>query len=222
MNKTNTAIIKVALADDHTLLRNALAALIDEFGNCKVVCQCGNGEELIQHIQQNNAPDVVILDLNMPVMNGYETADWLQQHHPATAILMLTMYDSEIALIRLLHSGVKGFLKKDIHPKELEAAIYSVMQNGYYYSHYTNGKLANLFLKGRNNDMPLNKAIFSEKEIEFIKLSCTELTYKEIAAAMDLNPRAIDNMRDGLFVKLDIKSRVALAMYAMKNGLAGF
>src|SRR5688572_32052735 len=104
--------IKVALADDHILLRNALASLIDSFGDCKVIHQASNGFELTEQITNTLAPDVAILDLNMPQMDGLETANWIQKNYPQVHILMLTMYDSELALIRLLQSGVKGFLKK--------------------------------------------------------------------------------------------------------------
>ena len=114
MIKDKPPNIKVALADDHVLLRNALSGLIDGFGNCHVILQCSTGKELQEQILKGIRPDVVLLDLNMPDMNGYETAAWLQQDHPAINVLMLTMYDSELSMIKLLQSGVKGFLKKDI------------------------------------------------------------------------------------------------------------
>jgi DNA-binding NarL/FixJ family response regulator len=214
--------IKVALADDHVLLRNALAALIDSFGECKVIQQASNGVELIDQIKSTQAPDVAILDLNMPQMDGLETATWLQLNHPEVRVLMLTMYDSELALIRLLQSGVKGFLKKDIHPSELKFAIQSVMQSGYYYSNHTTGKLMNLFRNPDDHSLTLEKAMLSAQEIAFLKMVCTEMTYKEIALRMNLNPRTVDNLRDILFNKLDIKSRVGLAMFAIRHGVVTF
>ena len=138
MNTTEKKI-KVALADDHVLLRNALSSLIDNFENCKVIHQSSNGNELIHQIKTGERPDLVLLDLNMPDMNGYETAIHLRDHYPEINVLMLTMYDSELALIRLLQAGVKGFLKKDIHPDELRYAIHSVVQSGFYYSHNATG-----------------------------------------------------------------------------------
>lgn len=214
--------ITVGLADDHVLLRDALASLIDNFEGYKVICQCGNGKELIECVGKKQAPDVVLLDLNMPIMDGYETALWLQKNAPDTHVLMLTMYDSEIILIRLLQAGVKGFLKKDIHPSELKFAIQSVLQTGYYYSHNTSGKLANLFRKNDNKSLTLQNAMLGDIEIEFLKFACTDLTYKEIAQKMHLNPRSIDNLRDSLFDKIDVKSRVGLVMYAIRNGLVVF
>src|SRR5690349_14992474 len=130
--KEEQSNIKVVLADDHILLRNALAALINGFGDCKVIQEFNNGKELISYFGRGSLPDVAILDLMMPEMDGLETAKYLQQNFPGVKVLMLTMYDAELSLIRLLQVGVKGFLKKDIHPSELKFAIHSVMQAGYY------------------------------------------------------------------------------------------
>lgn len=214
--------IKVSLADDHVLLRNALANLIDGFGDCKVIIQCNNGKELSEEIRSGKLPDVALLDLNMPIMDGFETAAWLQQHYPAVHVLMLTMYDSELTMIRLLQAGVKGFLKKDIHPAELKFAIQSVMQSGYYYSNHTAGKLINLFRQNAEGNMDLYRSMLSEEELKFLKLVCSDMTYKEIAQKMGLNPRAVDTLRDQLFIKLDVRSRVGLAMVAIKHGVVTF
>ena len=213
---------KLILADDHILLRDALAPLIDTFDEFKVIAVAGNGEELITTIENGHLPDLVLLDLNMPKMDGYETALWLQNNHPEVKILILTMYDSEIALIRLLQVGVKCFLKKDIHPLELKNALLAVAENGYYYSHDTTGKLASFFHKTHSTQSSIEKALLNEKEIEFLKLASTDITYKELAAAMHLTPRSVDGYRDGLFEKLDVKSRVGLAIYAIKNGIVTF
>jgi DNA-binding NarL/FixJ family response regulator len=214
--------IKVALADDHVLLRTALASLIDNFEDCTVIIQVSNGNELTEILKDSPLPDVILLDLNMPFMNGMETAAWLQEVHPSIHVLMLTMYDTELALIRLLQVGVKGFLKKDAHPDELKFAIQSVMQSGFYYSHNTTGKLVNLFRRQSNNIQLISMNILSENEIEFLRLAGTELTYKEVAQQMNLNPRAVDALRDALFQKLSVKSRVGLVMYAIKHGIVTF
>ena len=214
--------IKVALADDHILLRNALAALIDSFEECSVIHQSGNGKEMISAVAAGIVPDVAILDLNMPELDGFETAEWLHKNFPEVHVLMLTMYDSELSLIRLLQTGVKGFLKKDVHPSELKFAITSVVQSGYYYSNHTTGKLVNLFRSNKEGNMNLQNTLLSDREVSFLRLACSDLTYKEIAEKMDLNPRSIDTLRDHLFVKLDVKSRVGLAMVAIKNGIVIF
>ena len=219
--KTNETY-KVILADDHVLLRDALAALIDSFEECKIIAVASNGKELVRLIEAGQLPHIVVLDLNMPEMDGYETAQWLQDKHPHIKILILTMYDSEIALIRLLQVGVRGFLKKDIHPYELKTALLSVAADGYYYAHNTTGKLASLFQKNQQNKSSLEKAMLTKLDIDFLKMASTDMTYKEIAQAMNITPRAIDGYRDSLFEKLDVKSRVGLAIYAVKNGIVTF
>jgi DNA-binding NarL/FixJ family response regulator len=219
--KENTKI-KIAMADDHVLLRNALASLIDSFENCQVVLQAGTGKELIDSIKKGAVPQVVILDLNMPEMDGFETAGWLQKERPEIIVLMLTMYDSELSLIRLLQAGVKGFLKKDIHPSELKFAIQSVVQNGYYYSNHTTGKLVNLFRQHSDGNSLIQRSVLNDQEVQFLKLACSDLTYKEIAQQMGLNPRAVDTLRDQLFFKLDVKSRVGLALVAIRQGVVTF
>ncbi len=128
------------------------------------------------------------------------------------------MYDSEVALIRLVQAGVHGFLKKDIHPADLKNALLAVAAGEYFYSNHTTNKIAGLFRK----QYGVEKAMLTETEIEFLKLASTDMTYKEIAAAMQMTPRNIDTYRDALFTKLDVKSRVGLAIYAVKNGIVTF
>ena len=153
----------------------------------------------------------------MPIMNGLECATWMKKNYPKVPILMLTMYDTELMLIKLLQSGVKGFMKKDIHPNELQKAIQSVITDGFYYSIHTSAKLAGFFTE--KETVPLWDKILTEQDLVFLKLVCSELTYKEIALEMNMNPRTVDSLRDAMFEKLDVKSRVGLTMYAIKHGL---
>ncbi len=210
---------KLILADDHVLLRDALASLVNQFEQFEVIAVASNGNEVLACIQAGNIPDIILLDLNMPEMDGYATSRWLSKHHPDIKILILTMYDSDIALIRLLQEGVRGFLKKDIHPDELRYALETLVEHGYYYANSTGGKIAALFKKDRLSQSGLDKNLLNEKEIEFLKLVSTDMTYKEIAMQMNLTTRIIDNCREALFDKLEVKSRVGLAIYAIKNGV---
>ena len=219
---TNKTTHKIILADDHIVLRDALASLINTFEEFRVTGVAGNGDEVKKLFANGNIPDLAILDLNMPVMDGYETSRWIQANHPEVKILILTMFDVEIALIRLLQIGVRGFLKKDIHPKELRNAISSVAGNGYYYSNDATGKLASFFHRNHSSQTSIEKALLTATEIEFLKLASDDITYKEIAHKMQLTPRAIDGYRDTLFDKLGVKSRVGLAIYAVKNGIVVF
>ena len=219
--KESTSKIKIALIDDHVLLRDALATVINTFENCSVILTASNGKEFFKRMEENFTPDIVILDLNMPEMDGYETARILTSSNADVNVIILTMFNSDTALLRLLKLGVKAFLKKDTQPKELEYAITTVMSSGYYYSQDTSGKMASVFHNPRRN-FGLQSVILTDNEINFLKFASTEMTYKEIAKQMYISPRTVDNYRDQLFDKLNIKSRVGLAMYAMKNGIVNF
>ena len=131
---------KLILADDHILLRDALANLINKFDEFTVTAVAGNGRQVIESIENGAVADIILMDLNMPEMDGYETARWLVKNKPDIKIVVLTMYDSEIALIRLLQAGVHGFLKKDIHPVELKNALLTIAEGDYYYSNHSTNK----------------------------------------------------------------------------------
>ena len=214
-------VIKIALADDHILLRSALATIINKSENFSVILEACNGKELIAKIEAGIFPHIILLDLNMPELDGYETAKWLQLNYPDIHILMLTMYNTEHTMIRLLQAGVKGFLRKDTDMNELRSAIYSVMKTGYYYTNNTTGRLINLFTKYQEQSV-LMKSMLNEMEMRFLRWVCTELTYKEIANEMHLNVRAVDNLRDNLFTKLEVKNRVGLVMFSVSHGIKTF
>ncbi len=210
--------IKIALVDDHILLRDALAGVISNFDNYLVIIKADNGQDLIHQLRCSPLPDLIILDINMPLMDGYETARWIKENLPQINTIILTMFDSEIALIRLLQMGVKAFLKKDVHPRELQVAIDSVVETGFYYSQTSSGKLANVF-RNPSRNFSTHPVTLTDNEITFLKLSSSEMTYKEIARQMYVSPRTVDNYRDSLFDKLGVKSRVGLAMFAIRNGI---
>lgn len=216
--QTENDIIKVGIVDDHVLLRNALATLINKSANYTVALEASNGRELVEKIETGAKPDIVLLDLNMPFMDGYETAKWLKTNRPAIHVLMLTMYDTEPTMIRLLQVGVKGFLRKDSDIVELRTAINTVIQSGYYYTNHTTGRLINMFCKSDEHSA-LWRSTLNEMEIRFLRWACTDLTYKEIAMQMHVNVRAVDNMRDNLFAKLEVRNRVGMVMYAVKHGI---
>lgn len=212
--------IKVALTDDHILLRKGLAGVVDSFGEYEVLFEADNGKDFTQQIKKHGEPDIVLMDINMPEMDGYATAQWLRQHHPLVNVIALSMYDNENAIIRMFKAGAKGYILKDSEPPELKKALDSVHQKGYYYSELVTGRLIHSINK--MDDVSSEIKTFNDlndREIEFLKYACTEMTYKEIAEKMFLSPRTIDGYRDALFEKLEIKTRVGLVMYAIKNGI---
>lgn len=209
----------IALADDHVLLRKGLVSLVENLGY-KVILEVDNGQELTEQIQAGVNPDLVLMDINMPVKDGYETTKWLKNNAPLTKVLALSMYDDESAIIRMLKNGAKGYILKDSEPGELRIAIESILSKGFYYSEMVTGRLIHSINTMDDEDSPAkNLSGLNEREIDFLKLAATELTYKEIAEQMHLSPRTIDGYRDALFEKLNIKSRVGLVLFAIKNGL---
>lgn len=215
-----TTPVKVVLADDHGLLRHGLANLIKSFGGYEVLFEADNGNHFIQQLDKKQLPDIVLMDINMPEMDGYETTLWLKKNHPLVNVLALSMYDNENAIIRMFKAGAKGYILKDCDPAELRDALQSVMKKGFYYSEMVTGRLIHNINKMDDDDGPnASLAQLSDREIEFLKLACSELTYKEIADKMFLSPRTIDGYRDALFEKLNVKTRVGLVMYAIKNGI---
>jgi two-component system, NarL family, invasion response regulator UvrY len=214
------AKIKVALADDHVLLRNGLAGLVNSFDNYTVIFEADNGKEFQQKIDAGNLPQLVLMDINMPEMDGYETTLWLKRNYPDIKVLALSMYDNENAIIRMLRNGARGYLLKDTEPKEFKQALDAIMQKGFYYSELVTGKLIHAVNSITDDGNELASSVkLSDREIEFLKLICTEMTYKEIAEKMFLSPRTIDGYRDALFEKLNIKTRTGLVIFAIKNNL---
>lgn len=214
--------IKIALIDDHKLFREGLSELINGFANYRVFLEADNGKQFIDNLNTKSLPDLVVLDISMPEMDGYDTARWLKEHFPDIKILVLSMFDNENAIIRMMRLGVKGYILKDIRKAELKAALDSLTTKGYYYSDLITGKLISTINKFDDEKDPGSlKDIMSltQREIEFLKLACTEMTYREIADKMCLSVHTIDGYRDALFEKLNIKSRTGIVMYAVKNGI---
>src|SRR5258708_6116803 len=210
----------VALVDDHVLLRNGLANLIRSFGEYSVLFEARNGNDLIRQLKPRSLPDLVLLDINMPDMDGYETALWLKRNHPEIRILALSMYDTDNSIIRMLKNGVKGYILKDIEPTELKLALESVIYKGFYYSEMVTGKLIHTINTLDEPEQEVSHLLrMNDREMEFLKLACTECTYKEIAERMYLSPRTIDGYRDSLFEKLSVRTRVGLVLYAIRNGI---
>lgn len=204
----------VVVVDDHTLLSQAIGSMVNTFNEFQVLYTCKNGQDLIDKFSslEFQTPDVVLMDINMPIMNGIETTAWISQNHPKVNVMALSVEDDDATVLKMLKAGAIGYLLKDTEKAVLEKALLDVVKNGFY--HTIN--VTNLLMKSISGRIE-KEIIFKENELEFMRLSCTELTYKEIADQMNLSPKTIDGYRDTLFSKLGIKNRVGLVMYAIKN-----
>jgi two-component system invasion response regulator UvrY len=214
---SSTKEYSVVIADDHTLMRNALARLVSSFDKYNVVFEAGNGKEVIEKLKIHGIPDIILLDISMPVMDGFETAEWLTKNYPQIKILSLSMQSDEESIIKMLKLGAKGYLMKNVEPEELNLALDSVMTKDFYLSEIVSGKVVVGLHKDFTN--PLEPLALTDKEREFLRLICSELTYKDIAEKMFISSRTVEDYRSALFAKLKLKSRVGLAMYAIKNGV---
>lgn len=212
----------IALVDDHVLLRQGLASFIRSFPQYEIILEADNGADFIAKAKAN-PPDIVLLDVNMPRMNGYETATWIREHLPQTRVLVLSMVEHDAAIIRMLRLGARGYLLKDSNPNILLHALDAVRDHGFFINELVSNRMIHYLNEAGHNSGNGNTNTLAidltAKELRFLQLACTEKTYKEIADEMYVSPRTIDSYRDGLFERLQIKSRVGLVLYAIKNGI---
>lgn len=211
MNKSDT--IKVALADDHTMFRRGLVSILKPYADIEVLFDAANGRELVDAIHATDIrPDICIIDINMPEMNGYDTARHIKRHFPKIKMLALSMYDDEDNIIKMLRNGANGYLLKDSEPDVMVDALKAMQKQGFYHSELITADI----LKSIND---VDMLRLSSAEMDFLKMACTEMTYKEMSTAMAVSERTIDGYRDRLFHKLNVRSRIGLVMYAIRNGI---
>jgi DNA-binding NarL/FixJ family response regulator len=208
----NEEIIKIAIVDDHTLFRNGVATLMAEYKELSVVFEASNGKELMTKISGGKIPDVILMDINMPGTDGYAATTWIKSNYPEVAVLALSMYEDDEAIIKMIRNGAGGYLLKECNPRELLDAIITIHKKGVFLNELVSGKMMNMLKKKPG-------VTLSAKELEFLELVCSELTYKEIADKMFVSPRTIDNYRESLFQKLNLKTRSGLLLYAIKNNI---
>jgi DNA-binding NarL/FixJ family response regulator len=217
MNKTKT---RIALVDDHILLRNGLANLIENFDGYTVSFQADNGKDFIGQLNTHTVPDIVLLDITMPEMNGFETAAWIKEHAPSIKILVLSMMDNDEVVIGMLKAGAKGYILKDSKPAEFKQALDHIRDTGFYMNELVSNKMLNFVSQDSNKAKELSAiAQLSPRELTFLQYACSEMTYKDIAEKMKVSPRTVDGYRDELLKKLNLQSRVGLVLFAIKHGL---
>jgi DNA-binding NarL/FixJ family response regulator len=198
-------------------MRQGLSSLINSFSNFRVLFEAGNGRDFINKLKPSALPDLVLMDVTMPDMDGFETCNWLRVNHPRVKVIALSVMDDEHAIIRMLKSGAKGYLLKNTNPAELQAAMESVLQKGYHFNDLVSNKVIKAINNSGNPENEFSEVHLTEREIAFLKLACTEKSYKEIGLEMNVSPRTVETFRDNLFAKLELKTRVGLVLYAIKK-----
>ena len=215
-------IMQLALVDDHKLFRKGLISLIELVcSDCVILLEADNGKDLQQKLQKDKQPDIILMDINMPYMDGFATVQWLNDNFPLIKILVVSMIEKEESIVRMLKLGVKGYLSKDVEPQVLSEALDAIMSKGFYYTDFITGKLVHSLQNGNHKDDEKKKALqlMNDNEKEFLQLACSELTYNEIADKMFKSPKTVDGYRNSLFEKFNAKSRVGLVLFAIRHGL---
>jgi two-component system invasion response regulator UvrY len=201
-------IIKIAIADDHPLIRRGLADYIGLFDFFDIIMEATNGKDLIAQLRESEVkPDICIVDISMPEMNGYETVKEIKKHWISIKVLVYSMYCNNFSITEMLSIGANGLLKKNSSPKQLQQALSSIYYNDFYISEKMSKQKLHLFPK------------ITEREMEFLCYCCSELNYKEISGLMGISVRTIETYRDSLFTKFQIKNRTGLALFALRNGI---
>lgn len=208
---------KIAIADDHGVVRDGLKMIINGFEGFEVIFAVENGVELLKQLEKmpgEDHPEICIIDISMPEMDGYETMRQLSERFAGIKVLSLSMFYNEFSIIKMLRLGAKGYIKKDADSEELLKAMQIIGDGGYYHPGVPVEKLYRKLSSARS-------LMLSEKEMEFLRYCCLDLGYKEIAELMKVSVRTVDNYRNALFAKLNIRTRIGLTIYALKSGLAG-
>jgi two-component system invasion response regulator UvrY len=214
-NMTNTNPVTVAYAEDHTAVRISIVNYLHDIGGVQVIIQAANGTELINVINESDIqPDICMLDIKMPEMDGFELLAHIKREWPTMKTLVLSTFTEELYVIKMIRAGVNGYLTKDCDPQEIIDALLAIKNNGVYYSELFASKIE---MALHNKDVAIPE--LSAKEVQFLKWCCSDYTYNQIAKYMKTTPKSIEGIRDSLFKKLKVNSRVMLALFAARSGV---
>ena len=212
-------IVKVAIADDHQIFRKGVIMSLRSYTNIKFVQEADNGEELIKGLEASQ-PEVILMDLRMPIKDGIESTKYINKHFPDIKIIILTMYEDERFVGHLMDSGANGYLLKSTEPAEIKKAITDVMRTGFYLNNFVNKILIKKnYSKQKFNPNLNSEIVVSDREKEVLTLVCMEYTAQEIAQKMEISPRTVEAIKDRLMERFGVKNSVGLVFYAMKNSL---
>jgi DNA-binding NarL/FixJ family response regulator len=211
--------IKIAIADDYKIYRDGLKVGLSSDDNLEVVLEADNGEELMDQLPKA-MPDVIIMDLKMPVMDGMEATREVRKRFNAMKVLVVTMYEDDKFIIHLMEIGANGYLLKNADADEIRKSIYSVYETGYYFNDLVNkALLKKLIIKGNFKPSFNQNVEFTERELEVLKLICEEKTAAEIGKQIFLSPRSVEGIRQRLIEKVGVRNTAGLVMFALKNGI---
>lgn len=213
-------MIHLAILDDHIVMRKGIKVIIESDPEIKVILEASNGKEFLNQLSNRaTLPDIVLLDITMPIMNGFETIEVLQKKYPDIKIIVFSLLTQEDTVIHMIRKGASGYISKSADPSLLGKVINTVYHTGFYLGDLVKKDYFTKENTSRIKGVFMGKQPLSHNEVEFIRLVSTNLNYNEIATKMGVRPKTIENYRDRLFLKLEIKNRAALALYGMYSGL---
>jgi len=211
--------IKIAIADDYKIYRDGLKVGLSADENLDVILEADNGEDLMKALE-TNTPDVIIMDLKMPIMDGMEATKAVRKKYPAIKVLVVTMYDDDKFIIHLMENGANGYLLKNAEPEDIRKSIYAVHENGYYFNDLVNKALLKKLVLKNNLKPSFNQNVeLTERELEVLKLICEEKTAAEIGKEIFLSPRSVEGIRQRLIEKVGVRNTAGLVMFAVKNNM---
>jgi DNA-binding NarL/FixJ family response regulator len=211
--------IKIAIADDYKIFREGLKVSLGQDENMNILFEAENGEDLLK-LMEADLPEVILMDLKMPIMDGMEATQIIRKKYPSIKILVVSMYEDDKFIIHLMEIGANGYLLKNAEPDEIRKAIYAVNENGYYFNDLVNKALLKKLVIKNNIKPSFNENVdLTERELEVLKLICEEKTAAEIAKQIFLSPRSVEGIRQRLIEKIGVRNTAGIVMFAVKNQL---
>ncbi|HWY09772.1 MAG TPA: response regulator transcription factor [Bacteroidia bacterium] len=211
--------INIAVVDDQQLFRKGIVALLRQIKDFNICFEAENGEDFFEKLEDEITPDVILLDLQMPVMDGIATTVKLKKRFPEVKIIILTMHDEEEMIVHLIEKGAHGFLPKNEEIKNVIDSIYSVHQTGHFFNEKVSQALVRGLMSSKKITPIFENTELNEREIKIVQLICKELTSPEIGKELLLSTKTIDNHRMEILKKVGARNTAGLVMYAMKKGL---
>lgn len=211
--------IKYIVADDHAIFRQGIKYSLEGFEHLHCAGEAGSGEELME-VLKNTTPDVILMDLKMPGMDGVAATKEVRSRYPGVKIIVLTMYDDEQYIMHMLDMGANAYLVKNTEPAEIAKAMSSVIENEYYFSDMVSKTMLKNLVQKRQLPVRFEKEIsLNERETEILKLICKEYTTAEIAEKVFLSQRTVEGIRAGMLEKVGVRNTAGLVLYAARAGL---
>jgi DNA-binding NarL/FixJ family response regulator len=216
-----SAAIKIALVDDEVLFRKGISFLLQREDNIDIIFEASNGEELLSNLNDSIIkPDIIMMDLKMPVLNGVEATKIIRKSFPEIKIIALTSYDTKSFIANMIQVGAVAYLIKNTTPKDLIHTINQVSKKGFYYSENVLKTIQETIISTKNSKGNLETSFLSPREIEILQLICLQKTTTEIAEHLYLSPRTVEGHRNNLLLKTESRNIAGLVVYAIQNEIA--